>query len=412
MAEPLSPAEADALAPIAARGEAMIEQVIAWSKINSGSANLDGLARMAEALTPSLRALGGALELREPAPVEAIDGQGRLVPIVRGRNLHLVVRPHAPRQVLLTGHMDTVFPKDDPFQAPVWREPGMLNGPGVADMKGGLGLMLAALGAVEVSPWADQLGYQVVINADEEVSSLGSAPLLAEAAARAQLGLVFEPATAPDGTLAGARKGLAAFTLVARGVSAHAGRNPEDGRNAVVAAADFAVQAARLSGAREGLSVNVARIEGGGPTNVVPDLALCRLEARVATHEDRHWIEAELRRLAAAVGDGHGLALDLHGRFTRPPKPMDAASLQLFEAVRRCGADLGQAIGWRATGGCCDGNNLAEAGLPVVDTLGVRGGAIHSRDEYLIVESLVERAQLTALLLMRLAAGSIAIPPT
>jgi glutamate carboxypeptidase len=87
---------------------------------------------------------------------------------------------------------------------------------------------------------------------------------------------------------------------------------------------------------------------------------------------------------------------------------MDAASLALFEAVRRCGADLGQAIGWQATGGCCDGNNLAEAGLAVVDTLGVRGGAIHSRDEFLITDSLVERAQLTGLLLMRLASGEIA----
>lgn len=406
----ITPTEAAALAPIAAQAEAMTEQVIAWSRINSGSANLDGLARMAEVLTPPLRALGGDLAICEPAQVEAIDGQGRLVPVTRGRNLHLVVRPDAPRQGLLTGHMDTVFPKDDPFQAPVWLRPGVLNGPGVADMKGGLAVMLAALAAVEASPWADGLGYQVVINADEEVSSLGSAPLLVEAAGRAQVGLVFEPATAPDGTLAGARKGLAAFTLVARGVSAHAGRNPEDGRNAVVAAADFAVQAARLSGARDGLTVNVARIEGGGPTNVVPDLALCRLEARVATHEDRHWIEAELKRLAAAVGDGHRLALELHGRFTRPPKPMDAATLSLFEAVRRCGEDLGQAIGWRATGGCCDGNNLAEAGLPVVDTLGVRGGAIHSRDEFLIVESLVERAQLTALLLMRLAAGTLSSP--
>lgn len=406
----LSRTEAAALEPIWARGEAMTEQVIGWSRINSGSSNLDGLARMAQALTSALSALGGEVQLREPAPVEAIDGQGRLVPVARGRNLHLAVRPDAPRQVLLAGHMDTVFPADDPFQAPVWLRPGVLNGPGVADMKGGLTVLLEALAAFEASPWADRMGFQVVINADEEVSSLGSAPLLAEAAGRAQLGLVFEPATAPDGTLAGARKGLAAFTLVVRGAAAHAGRNPEEGRNAVVAAADFAVCAARLSGARDGLTVNVARIEGGGPTNVVPDLALCRLEARVATHEDRHWIEAELKRLAAEIGAGHRLALELHGRFTRPPKPMDAATLGLFEAVRRCGADLGQAIGWRATGGCCDGNNLAEAGLPVVDTLGVRGGAIHSRDEFLIVESLVERARLTALLLMRLAAGTIEVP--
>jgi glutamate carboxypeptidase len=289
-----------------------------------------------------------------------------------------------------------------------WREPGVLNGPGVADMKGGLVVMLAALTALETSPWAGELGYQVVINADEEVSSLGSAGLLRQAAQRAQLGLVFEPATTPGGDLASARKGLAAFTLVTRGVSAHAGRNPQDGRNAVVAAADFAVQASALNGAREGLSVNVARIEGGGPTNVTPDLALCRLEARVASHADRHWIEAELARLAGEVGARRDVDLALHGAFTRPPKPFDDKTKALFEAVRRCGVDLGQRFGWSATGGCCDGNNLAEAGLAVVDTLGVRGGAIHSPAEYLITDSLVERAQLSALLLMRLAAGEIA----
>ena len=391
--------------------EPMIESVIDWSGLNTGSANLDGLERMARLLKTRFASLGAEPVLLDAAPVEAIDAAGEPRPIRRGRNLYLAVRPTAPVQVLLAGHMDTVFPQDDAFQAAVWREPGVLNGPGVADMKGGLLVMLHALQALEASPWASDLGYQVVINSDEEVSSIGSAALLSQAAAKAQIGLVYEPATTPDGVLAGARKGLAAFTLVARGVSAHAGRDHASGRNAVVAAADFAVRAARLSGAREGLTINIGKIEGGGATNVVPDLALCRLEARVATHPDRHWIEAELHRLADTVGAENQVDLALNGRFTRPPKPFDASTQALFEAVARCGSDLGQAITWRATGGCCDGNNLAETGLPVVDTLGVRGGLIHSRDEFLITDSLVERAQLSALLLMRLARSEIRCPP-
>jgi glutamate carboxypeptidase len=399
--------EARVLAALAPRREAMIEAVVALARINSGSANLAGLEAMAGALAPRLAALGAEPARVEPAPVEAIDGQGRAAPVAHGASLHLTVRPDAALQVLLVGHMDTVFPPGDAFQDVRWLRDGVLNGPGVADMKGGLVVMLEALAAFEASPWAERLGYQVVINADEEVSSFASGPLLAAAARAASLGLVYEPGTTADGMLAAARKGRAAFTVVARGVSAHAGRNPEDGRNALVAAADFAVRAQALNGAREALSVNVARIEGGGPANVVPDLALVRLESRVATHADRHWIEAELARLAAQVGAAHGLTLTLHGRFTRPPKPFDPRTERLFEAVRRCGADLGQSIGWRASGGCCDGNNLAEAGLAVVDTLGVRGGAIHSRDEFLIADSLVERAQLSALLLMRLASGEI-----
>ena len=404
-------AERGVLAGLESGRERLIETVVDWSAMNTGSANLDGLERMAGLLKTSFASLGAEPVLLDPAPVEMVDAMGDVRPVRRGRNLHLTVRSDAPVQVLLAGHMDTVFPRDDAFQAATWREPGVLNGPGVADMKGGLLVMLEALKGLEASPWSQGLGYQVVINSDEEVSSLGSAPLLTQAAGRAQVGLVYEPATTPEGVLAGARKGLAAFTLVARGVSAHAGRDHALGRNAVVAAADFAVRAARLSGVREGLTINVGKIEGGGATNVVPDLALCRLEARVATHEDRHWVEAELKRLAEVIATDHGLNLELHGRFTRPPKPFDPTTRALFEAVARCGADLGQPIQWRATGGCCDGNNLAETGLPVVDTLGVRGGLIHSRDEFLIVDSLVERAQLSALLLMRLASGEITAPP-
>jgi glutamate carboxypeptidase len=409
IASAVAPKERGPLDAVARDDRALIDQLVGWAEINTGSTNLDGLERMAAALVPAFGALGAPV-LVDPAPVEAIDGQGRLRPLRRGRNLHLVVRPDAAVQVLLAGHMDTVFQADDPFQAVRQVRPGVFNGPGVADMKGGLLVMLKALMALERSPWAERLGYQVVINADEEVSSLGSGPLLAQAARRARLGLVFEPATTPDGVLAGARKGRAAFTLVARGAAAHAGRNPEVGRNAVLAAADFAVRAAAFDGARQGLTLNVARIEGGGADNIVPDLALCRFEARVATHEDRHWIEAELQRLAAEVGAHRDVSLELHGRFTRPPKPLDDHALWLFEAVRSCGADLGQTIAWRPTGGCCDGNNLAEAGLPVVDTLGVRGGAIHTPDEFMLADSLVERAQLSALLLMRLASGEIEIP--
>jgi glutamate carboxypeptidase len=95
----------------------------------------------------------------------------------------------------------------------------------------------------------------------------------------------------------------------------------------------------------------------------------------------------------------------VHGGWGRPPKPLDPRAERLFELVRSCGAALGQAIGWRDSGGVCDGNNIAACGIPVVDTMGVRGGAIHSSDEYLIVDSLAERAQLSALTLLRLAGG-------
>jgi glutamate carboxypeptidase len=166
-----------------ARAEPMREQVLAWSAINSGSRNLEGLAGMAATLADAFSALPGELSLDTPAPVEAVNAHGLTVQIEHGRHLHLTVRPKAPVQLLFTGHMDTVYAADHHFQDTRWIEDGVLNGPGVADMKGGLAVMLAALKAVETSGAASALGYEIVINSDEEVGSLSSAPLLARAAA-------------------------------------------------------------------------------------------------------------------------------------------------------------------------------------------------------------------------------------
>lgn len=394
----LSEAEAGALATI--DGGAMLKQVQAWSAINSGSRNLAGLAVMATELASAFRPIGD-LAFRPPAEASQMLVSGTVVPLAHGENLHLVVRPQAPTRLLLTGHYDTVFAADHQFQTPRWIKAGVLNGPGVADMKGGIAVMLAALRALEASPFAADIGYEVILNADEEVSSPGSAPLMAEAARRVDAGLTFEPAL-PDGTLAGARPGSGNFSVHVAGRAAHAGREPEKGRNAVVAASDLALRLAAL--VSPVLKVNVAKIEGGGPNNIVPDSAIVRFNMRPETLEAQQAALAAIAAAMAGVARAHEVEVHRHGSFARPPKPLDANQLRLFELVRTVGADLGLAIGWRAAGGVCDGNNLAATGLAVVDTLGVRGGAIHSSDEYLLVDSLEERAKLAALVLMRIAA--------
>jgi glutamate carboxypeptidase len=358
---------------------------------------------MAAIYADAFSALAGELALKDPAPVEAMDSDGALRPLEHGRNLHLRVRPEAPIQLLFTGHMDTVFAADHPFQDVFWRSEGVLGGPGVADMKGGIAVLLAALKAVETSPVAAQLGYELVINSDEEVGSPGSAPLIAEAARGKRAAFTYEPAALPDGTLAGARPGSGNFSIHVAGRSAHAGRNPEDGRNAILAAADLALRLAAAKG--PGLSVNPAKIEGGSPNNVVPDYAVLRINMRPVTPEEQARAQAVLGAAIAQVAAAHDVRIHIHGGFGRPPKPLDARAEALFHLVKRCGADLGQDISWRATGGVCDGNNIAACGVPVVDTMGVRGGAIHSSDEYLCTDSLVERAQLSALTILRLAAG-------
>ncbi len=397
----LSSTEQDTVERAAA--EPMLDPLLAWAAINSGSRNLSGLQRMADVLGDAFSALPGELTMVEAGPVEAVDESGRRHPLDHGRNLHLKVRPQVPLQLLFTGHMDTVFAQTHDFQQSRWLDDGTLNGPGVADMKGGIAVMLAALKAVEASEAAASIGYEVVINSDEEVGSLGSAPLIEQAARGKRAALTYEPSALPDGTLAGARPGSANYSLLVHGRSAHAGRNPEDGRNAILAAADLALRLEQAKG--DGLSVNPARIDGGGPTNVVPDLAVLRVNLRPRDPE----LAAEARRLideaVAAVAAERDVRIEVHGGLGRPPKPMTPHMERLFALVRAAGSDLGQAIGWQASGGVCDGNNIAACGVPVVDTMGVRGGKIHSAEEYLIADSLAERASLSALTILRIAAA-------
>ncbi|MDQ2893719.1 MAG: hydrolase [Pseudomonadota bacterium] len=379
---------------------AMLAQVERWAAINSGTRNLAGVAAMASELADAFATLPGAIAMIDAVPVESVGVDGAVSVIDHGRHLHLIVRPDAPVQMLLTGHMDTVYPVDHSFQALTRRDDGTLNGPGTADMKGGLATMLAALMAVETTPLATRVGYEVVINSDEETGSFSSATLLAAAAAGKIAALTYEPALA-DGTLAGARGGTGNFSIVVRGLSAHAGRNPDDGRNAVLAAADIALRLAEARGPR--LSVNPARIDGGGPNNVVPDLAVLRVNFRPATREEIDRAQAHIDAAVAMVAAKHDVTVEVHGGFNRPPKPIDAQAEKLFALVKAAGGDLGLDIAWRATGGVCDGNNIAAAGVPVVDTMGVRGGAIHSSDEFMIVDSLAERAALSTVTILRLA---------
>ena len=127
---------------------------------------------------------------------------------------------------------------------------------------------------------------------------------------------------------------------------------------------------------------------------------------RPRTSDDQEIAARLMAKALDEIAAEHEVFIEVHGGFARPPKPMTGEMERLFELVRSAGADLGQEIGWQATGGVCDGNNIAACGVPVVDTMGVRGGAIHSSEEYLITASLAERAALSALTILRLAEGA------
>jgi glutamate carboxypeptidase len=384
---------------------AMLAQVQAWSAINTGTANLAGLAEQAAALADAFAVLPGTVELVDPAPVTAIAADGSEYEKPHGRHLLVQVRPTANRRILLTGHMDTVFPVDHAFQRQRWVDNETLNGPGVADMKGGIAVMLHALMAFEQTAAASSLGYDVLINSDEETGSLASGALIAQLAAGKLAALTYEPAALPDGTLAHERGGTGNYSITLTGKSAHAGRNPHEGRNAIVAAADMIL---RLKALETGeITINPAKLEGGAANNVVPDHAVLRFNVRPKTVEAGAVFDQALGHLLTAIEAEHGVSAHRHGGVTRPPKKVDARAQALFDLVRQCGAELGQDIRWQSTGGVCDGNNIAACGVPVVDTMGVCGGAIHSPDEYLIVPSLASRAALSARVIERLAQGAL-----
>lgn len=383
----------------------MLAQVQAWSAINTGTANLAGLAAQADALAQAFAALSGTVALVDPAPVTAIAADGSAYDKPHGQHLVVRVRPQANRRILLTGHMDTVFPADHPFQRQTWLDGETLNGPGVADMKGGIAVMLHALLAFEASAHAPALGYDVLINSDEETGSLASAALIAELAAGKLAALTYEPAALPDGTLAHERGGTGNYSITFTGKSAHAGRNPHEGRNAIVAAADLILRLKALESAE--ITINPAKLEGGAANNVVPDHAVLRFNVRPKSTIAAAAFDSDLNTLLRSIEAAHEVSTHRHGGVTRPPKKVDARAQALFDLVRECGAELGQTIRWQSSGGVCDGNNIAACGVPVVDTMGVRGGAIHSPDEYLIVPSLTERAALSARVIERLAQGAL-----
>jgi glutamate carboxypeptidase len=400
---PPSSALAAAFDQIDGQRDALLTRTEAWSRINSGSLELAGLHTMAGLLADAFAVLPGEVSRAPLAPSERVRADGVIETRQHADAVRVVVRPAAPLKVALTGHYDTVFAASHPFQTPERLDARTMRGPGVADMKGGLNVMLAALQALERTPAAVNVGYEVLLSPDEEIGSPASAPLLADLGARAHVGMTYEPAL-PDGSLAGARKGSGNYSLILTGKAAHVGRAFDEGRSAIVAAAEAVLRLNDLNGKRDGVTVNVGAVDGGAPVNMVPAGAVVRFNVRVPDAAARQWIEGEVARVCACARDG--VTAKLHGGVTRAPKPMTPAQATLFAWLKQAGATLGVDLAWSSTGGVCEGNNLFAAGCPNVDTLGPCGGNLHSDQEYALMDTFTERAKLSLALLDGFATGA------
>lgn len=391
---------------IAALEAEMQARTFEWAEINTGSWNRAGLDTLAPKLVEAFGVLDASIDSISTEPFEKISDSGAIDAFETGPVIRISARPEAPTQVIMSGHYDTVFPPHT-FTAIKDLGNGSFNGPGLADMKGGLSVMLGALQAFESGPLKDRLGYQIVMTPDEETGNFASAPFLTEAAqSGAMIGMTYEPCM-DTGAMSGGRKGSAVFDIVLHGRSAHAGRAKEEGRSAIEAAAAMVVALEGLNGQRDGVTFNVGAIDGGGAVNIVPDLAVVRFGARAPDADAAAWATLQVENLLNAAKAKDGISGHMHGGFYRPPKPRNAAQQQLFDAVAETGKAIGLELEFVDTGGVCEGNNIFAAGVPNVDTLGVMGGRIHSDEEYVVMSSFVERAQLSGLLLNRIADGRL-----
>ncbi|MGA1204569.1 MAG: hydrolase [Opitutales bacterium] len=381
-----------------------------WVNTNSGSTNLTGLGRMADLLEKELRRLPGRLERIPLPPVKTLDGTHHQ----SGDVLRLRFRPEAPLRVLFSGHMDTVFDPDHPFQKWELLENDKVRGPGVSDMKGGLFIMIESVRKFLEEDTAGTLGGEILINADEELGSLGSHDLLVEAAKWNHLGLVFESCLT-GGELVRCRKGTGTFKVTAHGKAAHTGRDFAEGRNAVAALSVFLAACHKLNGTIPEAIINVANCSAPGPVNVVPDRAQGYLNIRIGHPDSASEIREALHHLMREAEEQvEGIRMEIAGDFLRLPKTETPANAELHalwnEVEERLSLPLS---GKRDTGGSSDGNVVQAAGLPHLDGIGIMGGAIHSDQEYALLDSIPRQITRTVAFLnaLSVAPGRFNSPP-
>jgi glutamate carboxypeptidase len=301
------------------------------------------------------------------------------------------------KPILLLGHLDTVWEIGTLAQMPFRVRGGRAFGPGIFDMKSGIVIGLWAIRALQALKISPPGPIHFFLNSDEEVSSVAFRKEILGEAGRARAVLVLEPAAA-GGALKTARKGVGEFKITVHGRSAHAGVNPAAGVNAIMELTRqlFTVQA--MARPRQGLTVNVGRIEGGTRSNVVPERATAWIDVRIPRLRDRAVIERQLRRLKPCHPEAR---LEIEGGINRPPMERKMAAA-LFRKARVLGRAMGMDLNEASTGGGSDGNLTAALGVPTLDGLGAVGDGAHARHEHILIPELPRRAALLAALLVTL----------
>jgi glutamate carboxypeptidase len=303
------------------------------------------------------------------------------------------------RQIMVLGHLDTVYPLGTLAKMPFRISAGRAWGPGTFDMKGGLVLALFAVDALKAAGITPAKKLVFLWTSDEEIGSESSRRAITSEARRSDAVLVLEPSFGRDGRLKTARKGVGTAEIIVTGRSAHAGVDPEKGVNAVH---ELALQIERLmkvANPARGITVQATVVTGGTVSNVIPDYARAEVDIRFWQATDGPELNRKLRSLRPI---SKGARLEIRGGTNRPPLERTAAVRTLFRHAQELMRDMGLALGEASTGGGSDGSFTAALGVPTLDGLGAVGDFPHGPGEHVLIGALPERAALLAGLLASL----------
>lgn len=405
--EPVEPAinaeEQEMVSWLDEREEEMLGLLERITNMNSGSLNSAGVDAVTAVFDEELRELGFSTSRLPGELIEMPSCPGSDYSVDLTDHL-LARRPGSGSRLLLMGHIDTVFPPDSPFQT-FRREGDTIYGPGVADMKGGLVVMLYALKALAAADALDEAAFTVLLNSDEEMGSLSSRKYIEEEALDHDWGLAYE--SSGIDTMTRQRKGIGQARLVVNGRAAHAGGAHEQGLSAIKELAYKIVQIENMTDYESGVTVNVGVVNGGEARNTISPCAEALMDLRYPQPEQgvaamERWQEIFNRVYSYAV-DGGEITTESYINLHRPPKIPTPESDYMLEKTIAIGRLLGQDIGITDSGGGTDGSLSQAVGLPTLDSLGIAGTGAHSNREEARASSLAERAALSAVLIRRLA---------
>jgi len=343
-------------------------------------------ARIAENFGEKLSELGAAVELLADADFGAS---------VRAHFDFTDGQAESDKQLMIVGHLDTVWPAGTLAARPFRITEGRAYGPGIFDMKAGVSIATFALRALKELGRTTRRRICMLMTCDEETGSHFSRPFIEDEARRAHAALVLEPPI-PGGAVKTARKGVGEFELIVRGKPAHAGNDPRAGVSAITEMAHQVLAINRLVDYAHGTTLNVGVVRGGVLSNVIAAEAHAAIDMRFANIAEGERIEQAMQRLTPVLD---GARLEVRGGINRPPLVRTPEIAALFAQARELAGEIGYDLREGAVGGGSDGNFIAALGVPVLDGLGVDGAGAHAEHEHILIDDIARRAALLARLM-------------